>query len=206
MCELLRVKYQNTSDDDLVELASAPEANFNADAWRALQDEVAARGLARSGSGASGTQVASGAADPSTLVGLRGWLAVFMAYAILVAGSFALGFTIVGGHVLSIGGLFVNGFLVLTAIGIALIVYRKPIAPTFWTLMEVAQVAFIIVLAIAGVFSGLRLVGQLVWPIAWIIYWQNSRRVRATFSAASSNAGAGAAEGGPLSGGEAQHP
>jgi hypothetical protein len=180
-------RYSAATDAELRELANGREGDFTPVAWACLRAEVARRGL-----GDDVRQEAhlddtpnTVAANPRELEGLGGWLAVFIVYETLIALALAIGAAADGGG-LSGFALAIAAYMAAVAVGVGLIVYRSIYAPRYWITLLVCQILTWILIAIVGGMSGLRVVVQIAWIIPWIVYWNNSKRVKATFRTSAS--------------------
>ena len=115
------------------------------------------------------------------LVGLGGWIITFQAFIVAFVGLFLAGL-IMGGKGTTVTTVAAIIIVAVTGIGLYLTANRDPRTPKFWVwYLSVVTAGWVLLAMLTGAVSFGTFVFA-VWFIAWIVYWQRSRRVRNTFS------------------------
>jgi hypothetical protein len=114
-------------------------------------------------------------------VGLGGWIITFQAFIVAVVGLFLAGF-IMGGGATTVTTVAAIVIVAVTGSGLYLTANKDPRTPKFWVwYLSVVTAGWVFLAMLTGTVSFGTFVFAL-WFIAWIVYWQRSRRVRNTFS------------------------
>ena len=114
-------------------------------------------------------------------VGLGGWIITFQAFIVAFMVLFLAGL-ILGGRGTIIVIVVVIIIVAATARGLFLTANRDPRAPKYWVpYLSVVTAGWVLVAMLIGKVTIGTFVCALCF-VAWIVYWQRSKRVRNTFS------------------------
>jgi hypothetical protein len=178
--EGLATRYSDAGDQDLRDfLMSGPDA-FTPDAWQQVVAEAQRRGVTAEVAEVIETQelTSSATVTPQGPVGLGGGIAVFQALVAIQTILFSFGFISASGTPGMIEFVAIPLILLFPGIGLYLTATRSRRAPGYWKGYLLVGIAGSLFLAVDG---GAQRLAPLALLVPWFIYWQRSKRVRATF-------------------------
>jgi hypothetical protein len=120
--------------------------------------------------------VPGGSREPA---GLGGWIIAFQAFIVAVIGLFLAGLIMSGVTLVLAFAVFI--IVAVTVVGLYLIAKRDSRTPRYWVIyLSVATAAWVLIAMLTGTVSFATFVYAALF-IAWIVYWNNSKRVKNTF-------------------------
>jgi len=179
--------YREMGDDELLALVADGRSSFQADAWTAIENELAARRLTVAEQMSSPTVSIADLRKEDTHAGMGGWLVIFTLWALLyLLGSLALLVYMAGSTGNSLFEV-VYAVAVVTVFppGLIRVWKRDTRARAYWWRVLGGLTLLHGGLVVLAVFNDslTRDIASLFAQVAvWWAYWMQSRRVKETFS------------------------
>lgn len=188
--------YREMGDDELLALVADGRSSFQADAWTAIENELAARRLTVAEQTSSPTVSIADVRKEDTRAGMGGWLVIFTLWALLyLLGGLALLVYMAGSAGVSLfWAVYGSAAVTMVPRGLFLMWRRDTRSRTFWLRVLAGLTLLHGGLFMLSVFNG----SVTAWTAiafaqvpAWWAYWARSRRVEEIFAEriASANGG-----------------